>query len=113
MAEEGLVGHEPRHGDDAPAGRRLEDVAQALEVGDAPGGDAEPFSISGRERLPEIRFDEWITLEIEPEPEACEPVTARMSREELFALARGLGVRNCTRLTDTMLRSTLERRLAA
>ena len=40
--EKHVVGHQPRHCGDAPAGRPVENVAEPSEIGDAAGGDAEP-----------------------------------------------------------------------
>ncbi len=43
-----------------PAGRAPESLRRAC-------GDADPFLLAGDEVHPDIRYDDWITLEIEPE----------------------------------------------
>src|SRR5436305_12880061 len=48
--EEYRIRHEPRHRDDAPPGRAVEDAAQFAEIGDALGGDFEavqPVEVRG------------------------------------------------------------------
>ena len=42
MGEEHIVRHEPGHRDDPPPGRGVENIAQAAEIGNPVGGDAEP-----------------------------------------------------------------------
>ncbi|MEI9992572.1 MAG: hypothetical protein WDM86_21390 [Rhizomicrobium sp.] len=43
VVEEDLVGHQRRHGDDAPAGQLLKPVRQPLEIGNGVGHQVEPL----------------------------------------------------------------------
>src|SRR3546814_12048514 len=66
VAEEHVVGHEPRHSDDAPAGLRIQYLAQAFELGNAVGGDAEPFDAF--EIFPAGAAGQEPRLHVEPGP---------------------------------------------